>query len=36
MPGTLCVTDTVPHPFGADHVTTLKRLAALVMSFLKA
>jgi len=36
VPGTLCVTDTVPHPFGADHVTTLKRLAALVMSFLKA
>ncbi len=34
--GTLCVTDTSPHPFSADQVTTLKRLAALVMSFLEA
>ncbi|MEN4569286.1 sensor domain-containing phosphodiesterase [Pantoea agglomerans] len=34
--GTLCVTDTVPHPFGIDQVTTLKLLAALVMSFLEA
>ncbi|KGT85986.1 sensor domain-containing phosphodiesterase [Pantoea sp. Al-1710] len=34
--GTLCVTDTAPHPFGAEQVTTLKLLAALVMSFLEA
>ncbi|HAT4499348.1 TPA: GGDEF and EAL domain-containing protein [Serratia marcescens] len=34
--GTLCVTDTAPHPFGAGQVTTLKLLAALVMSFLEA
>ncbi|RAH27304.1 bifunctional diguanylate cyclase/phosphodiesterase [Pantoea agglomerans] len=34
--GTLCVTDTAPHPFGTDQVTTLKLLAALVMSFLEA
>ncbi|WP_153011539.1 GGDEF domain-containing protein, partial [Type-D symbiont of Plautia stali] len=31
-----CVTDTAPHPFGAEQVTTLKLLAALVMSFLEA
>ncbi|TPV47549.1 sensor domain-containing phosphodiesterase [Pantoea deleyi] len=34
--GTLCVTDTAPHPFSADQLTTLKLLAALVMSFLEA
>ncbi|MDH1087735.1 EAL domain-containing protein [Pantoea brenneri] len=34
--GTLCVTDTHPHPFGADQVTTLKLLSTLVMSFLEA
>lgn len=34
--GTLCVTDTAAHPFGAEQVTTLKLLAALVMSFLEA
>lgn len=34
--GTLCVTDTEPHPFSAAQVTTLKLLAALVMSFLEA
>jgi len=34
--GTLCVTDTAPHPFGATQVTTLKLLASLVMSFLEA
>lgn len=34
--GTLCVTDTAPHPFGADQVTTLKLLSTLVMSFLEA
>lgn len=34
--GTLCVTDTVPHTFRAGQVTTLKLLAALVMSFLEA
>ena len=34
--GTLCVTDTEPHSFGAEQVTTLKLLAALVMSFLEA
>ena len=34
--GTLCVTDTEPHPFSAEQVTTLKLLAALVMSFLEA
>lgn len=34
--GTLCVTDTAPHPFSAEQVTTLKLLAALVISFLEA
>ncbi|HBP97177.1 MAG TPA: sensor domain-containing phosphodiesterase, partial [Pantoea agglomerans] len=34
--GTLCVTDTAPHPFNADQVAMLKMLAALVMSFLEA
>lgn len=34
--GTLCVTDTAPHNFGAEKVATLKLLAALVMSFLEA
>jgi len=34
--GTLCVTDTVPHPFGANQTAILKLLAALVMSFLEA
>lgn len=34
--GTLCVTDTTPHAFGADQVTTLKLLSTLVMSFLEA
>ena len=34
--GTLCVTDTHPHSFGADQVTTLKLLSTLVMSFLEA
>ena len=34
--GTLCVTDTAPHPFSADQIVTLKLLAALVMSFLEA
>ncbi|UIL54977.1 MULTISPECIES: GGDEF domain-containing phosphodiesterase [Pantoea] len=34
--GTLCVTDTAPHTFGADQVTTLKLLSTLVMSFLEA
>ncbi|WP_312056596.1 EAL domain-containing protein [Pantoea brenneri] len=34
--GTLCVTDTQPHPFSADQVTTLKLLSTLVMSFLEA
>ncbi|ADU72221.1 MAG: sensor domain-containing phosphodiesterase [Pantoea sp.] len=34
--GTLCVTDTEPHPFSADQVTTLKLLSALVVSFLEA
>lgn len=34
--GTLCVTDTEPHSFSAEQVTTLKLLAALVMSFLEA
>ena len=34
--GTLCVTDTAPHPFGAEQVATLKLLATLVMSFLEA
>ena len=34
--GTLCVTDTDPHHFGADQVTTLKLLSTLVMSFLEA
>ncbi|WP_313376873.1 GGDEF and EAL domain-containing protein [Pantoea sp. CTOTU50773] len=33
---TLCVTDTAPHSFSAEQVTTLKLLAALVMSFLEA
>ncbi|MDH2067215.1 EAL domain-containing protein [Pantoea sp. GD03673] len=34
--GTLCVTDAVPHTFSGEQVTTLKLLAALVMSFLQA
>lgn len=34
--GTLCVTDTEPHSFSAEQVTTLKLLAALVMAFLEA
>lgn len=34
--GTLCVTDTSPHPFTPDRLITLKLLAALVMSFLDA
>lgn len=34
--GTLCVTDTAPHDFDGEQVTTLKLLAALVMSFLEA
>lgn len=34
--GTLCVTDTGPHPFSTDQVNTLKLLALLVMSFLEA
>lgn len=33
--GTLCVTDTAPHPFGDSQLTTLKGLAVLVMSFLE-
>lgn len=34
--GTLCVTDTKPHPFSASQITTLRMLAALVISFLEA
>lgn len=34
--GTLCVTDTAPHDFGGEQVTTLRLLAALVISFLEA
>lgn len=34
--GTLCVTDSVPHSFNANQLTTLKLLAAQVMSFLEA
>lgn len=34
--GTLCVTDTAPHPFNAEQMVTLKLLAALVTSFLEA
>ena len=34
--GTLCVTDTTPHPFSPAQVTMLTMLATLVMSFLEA
>lgn len=34
--GTLCVTDSKPHPFNAEQVDTLTLLARLVMSFLEA
>ncbi|WP_426608025.1 EAL domain-containing protein [Pantoea anthophila] len=34
--GTLCVTDTTPHPFSPGQVTMLTMLATLVMSFLEA
>jgi len=34
--GTLCVTDTEPHLFAGDQVTTLTLLSTLVMSFLEA
>ncbi|WP_312046568.1 GGDEF and EAL domain-containing protein [Erwinia sp.] len=34
--GTLCVTDTQAHPFSASQITTLRMLAALVVSFLDA
>jgi len=34
--GTLCVTDTKPHPFSPAQVTMLTMLATLVMSFLEA
>lgn len=34
--GTLCVTDTSAHPFSNEQRDMLKRLAALVMSFLQA
>jgi len=34
--GTLCVTDSTPHPFNAEQVDTLTLLARLVMSFLEA
>lgn len=33
--GTLCVTDTVPHPFSRRKITRLKMLARLVMAFLE-
>ena len=34
--GTLCVTDTQPHPFADDKLVTLRSLATLVSSFLDA
>ncbi|MFB6328376.1 EAL domain-containing protein [Pantoea deleyi] len=34
--GTLCVTDTEPHAFAFDQITTLTLLSTLVMSFLEA
>ncbi|MDQ1215125.1 bifunctional diguanylate cyclase/phosphodiesterase [Pantoea anthophila] len=34
--GTLCVTDTTPHPFSTAQVTMLTMLATLVISFLEA
>ena len=34
--GTLCVTDTEPHAFAVEQVTTLTLLSTLVMSFLEA
>jgi len=34
--GTLCVTDTQPHPFTDDKLATLRSLATLVTSFLDA
>lgn len=34
--GTLCVTDTEPHAFTVEQVTTLTLLSTLVMSFLEA
>ncbi|GME46202.1 MULTISPECIES: GGDEF domain-containing phosphodiesterase [unclassified Pantoea] len=36
MLGTLCVTDTEPHAFAVEQVTTLTLLSTLVMSFLEA
>lgn len=36
IPGTLCVTDTRPHPFAAQQVRSLGLLAEMVMSFLYA
>ncbi|MDH2069208.1 GGDEF and EAL domain-containing protein [Pantoea sp. GD03673] len=34
--GTLCVTDTEPHVFAVEQVTTLTLLSTLIMSFLEA
>ncbi|MFU9135881.1 EAL domain-containing protein [Erwinia tasmaniensis] len=34
--GTLCVTDTVAHPFSDEKIKTLRLLAGLVISFLEA
>lgn len=34
--GTLCVTDSEPHPFSAEQLATLKMLGNLAMSFLDA
>ena len=36
MLGTLCVTDTQPHPFADEKLATLRSLATLVTSFLDA